>query len=127
MLNKVIIMGRLTRDPEFLVTQSGVHEARFSIACDRDYKNSSGVRETDYITCVAWRFTADFIKNYFSKGRMIIITGQLQQWKKSYSDGTTKSGVQVVAENVHFGDSRQPEKNEAQNDVPVFDDSDIPF
>lgn len=78
MLNKIIVMGRLTRDPELRRTQSGLSVTSFSVACDRDFKSQSGEKETDFIDIVAWRTTAEFVCKYFSKGRMAVVEGRLQ-------------------------------------------------
>lgn len=77
MLNKIIVMGRLTRDPELRRTQSGLSVTSFSVACDRDFKSQSGEKETDFIDIVAWRTTAEFVCKYFSKGRMAVVEGRL--------------------------------------------------
>ena len=83
MLNKIYLMGRLTRDPELRRTQSGTAVASFSLAVDRDYKTQNGEKETDFIDIVAWRNTAEFISKYFTKGRMAVVEGRLQirEWK----------------------------------------------
>ena len=78
MLNKIIVMGRLTRDPELRRTQSGLSVISFSVACDRDFKSQSGEKETDFIDIVAWRTTAEFVCKYFSKGRMAVVEGRCQ-------------------------------------------------
>ena len=83
MLNRIVLMGRLTRDPELRKTQSGTAVASFSLAVDRDYKPQDGERETDFIDIVAWRSTAEFVSKYFTKGRMAVVEGRLQvrDWK----------------------------------------------
>lgn len=78
MLNRTIMMGRLTRDPELRKTQTGTPVCSFSIACDRGFKNASGEKETDFFDCVAWRQTAEFVSQYFTKGRMVVVEGRLQ-------------------------------------------------
>ena len=107
MLNKIVIMGRLTRDPELRRTQSGTAVTSFSIACDRDFKSQSGEKETDFIDVVAWRQTAEFVCKYFAKGRMAIAEGRLQirDWKDR--DGNNRRSAEVVADNVYFGDSKR--------------------
>ena len=87
MLNKIFIMGRLTRDPELRRTQSGTAVTSFSLAVDRDYKSQSGEKETDFIDVVAWRSTAEFVSKYFTKGRMAVVEGRLQ-----IRDWTDKDG-----------------------------------
>ena len=107
MLNKIILMGRLTRDPELRRTQSGTAVASFSLAVDRDYKAQNGDRETDFIDCTAWRSTAEFVSSYFTKGRMAIVEGRLQVNDWTDRDGGKRRSCVVVADNVYFGDSRK--------------------
>ena len=107
MLNKIFIMGRLTRDPELRRTQSGTAVTSFSLAVDRDYKSQSGEKETDFIDVVAWRSTAEFVAKYFTKGRMAVVEGRLQirEWKDK--DGNNRRSAEVVADNIYFGDSKR--------------------
>ena len=107
MLNKIFIMGRLTRDPELRRTQSGTAVTSFSLAVDRDFKSQSGEKETDFIDVVAWRSTAEFVAKYFTKGRMAVVEGRLQirDWKDK--DGNSRRSAEVVADNIYFGDSRR--------------------
>ena len=107
MLNKVFIMGRLTRDPELRRTQSGTAVTSFSLAVDRDFKSQSGEKETDFIDVVAWRSTAEFVAKYFTKGRMAVVEGRLQirEWKDK--DGNNRRSAEVVADNIYFGDSKR--------------------
>ena len=108
MLNRIIIMGRLVRDPELRTTQSGVSVTSFTLAVDRDFKNrDSGEKSTDFIDVVAWRQTAEFICKYFGKGRMAVAEGRLQirDWKDR--DGNNRRSAEVVADNVYFGDSKR--------------------
>lgn len=107
MLNKVVIMGRLARDPELRRTQSGIAVTSFRIACDRDYKSQNGDKETDWIDIVAWRNTAEFVSKYFAKGRMAIVEGRLQTRDWTDKDGNKRTAVEVVADNVYFGDSKR--------------------
>ena len=107
MLNKVVIMGRLARDPELRRTQSGVSVTSFRIACDRDFKSQSGEKETDWIDIVAWRNTAEFVSKYFQKGRMAIVEGRLQTRDWTDKDGNRRVAVEVVADNIYFGDSKR--------------------
>lgn len=106
MLNRVTLMGRLTRDPELRRTQSGVSVCSFSIAADRDYTGQDGEKTTDFFDIVAWRSTAEFICKYFSKGRMIVVDGQLQTRKWKDKDGNNRTSVETVANSCYFGDSR---------------------
>ena len=107
MLNKIILMGRLTRDPELRRTGSGTAVTSFSLAVDRDFKSQSGEKETDFIDIVAWRNTAEFVSKYFTKGRMAVVEGRLQihDWKDK--DGNNRHSAEVVADNIYFGDSRK--------------------
>ena len=107
MLNKIIIMGRLTRDPELRRTQSGTAVTSFSIACDRDFKSQSGEKETDFIDVVAWRNTAEFVSKYFAKGRMAVVEGRLQIRDWTDREGGKRRSAEVVADNVYFGDSKR--------------------
>jgi single-strand DNA-binding protein len=108
MLNRIIIMGRLTRDPELRHTQSGVAVASFSLAVDRDFKNKeSGEKATDFIDVVVWRSTAEFVSKYFTKGRMAVVEGRLQIRDWNDKDGNKRRSAEIVADNVYFGDSRR--------------------
>ena len=107
MLNKIFIMGRLTRDPELRHTQSGTAVASFSLAVDRDFKEQDGSRATDFIDCVAWRSSAEFVDKYFSKGRMAVVEGRLQIRDWTDKDGNKRRSAEVVADNVYFGDSKR--------------------
>ena len=107
MLNKIILMGRLTRDPELRRTQSGTAVTSFSLAVDRDFKSQSGEKETDFIDIVAWRNTAEFVSKYFTKGRMAVVEGRLQIRDWTDRDGGKRRSAEVIAENVYFGDSKR--------------------
>ena len=107
MLNKIFIMGRLTRDPELRRTQSGTAVTSFSLAVDRDFKSQSGEKETDFIDVVAWRSTAEFVAKYFAKGRMAVVEGRLQMRDWTDRDGNKRRSAEVVADNIYFGDSRR--------------------
>ena len=109
MLNKIVLMGRLTRDPDLRRTQSGTAVASFTLAVDRDYKPQDGERETDFIDIVAWRGTGEFVSKYFSKGRMAVVEGRLQVRDWTDKDGNKRRSTEVVADNVYFGDSKRPE------------------
>lgn len=106
-LNRVILMGRLTRDPELRRTNSGTAVTSFSLAVDRDFKDKSGNKETDFIDIVAWRNTAEFVANYFTKGRMAIVEGRLQMRDWTDKDGSKRRSAEVQAENIYFGDSNK--------------------
>ena len=108
MLNHITIMGRLTRDPELRRTSRGIAVASFSLAVDRDFSpKDGGERETDFIDCVAWRQTGEFVSKYFTKGRMAVVSGRLQIRGWTDKDGNKRRSAEVVADNVYFGDSRR--------------------
>lgn len=106
MLNKSFLMGRLTRDPELRHTQAGTPVCSFSIACERDFKNDKGERDTDFFDCVAWRQTAEFVSQYFTKGRMVIVEGRLQNRDWTDKEGHKRRSTELVASSVYFGDSK---------------------
>lgn len=108
MLNKIVLMGRLTRDPELRRTQSGTAVTSFTLAVDRDFKNQSGEKETDFIDVVAWRQTAEFVCNYFSKGRMAVAEGRLQFRDWTDKDGNKRRNAEIIVSNVYFGDDERP-------------------
>lgn len=108
MLNHIVLMGRLTRDPELRRTGSGTPVAIFTIAVDRDYSGKDGgEKETDFIEIVAWRNTAEFVSKYFTKGRMAVVSGRLQVRKWKNKEGENRYSTEVVADNVYFGDSKK--------------------
>ena len=133
MLNKIILMGRLTRDPELRRTQSGTAVASFTLAVDRDYKPQDGERETDFIDIVAWRGTGEFVSKYFSKGRMAVVEGRLQVRDWTDKDGNKRRSTEVVADNVYFGDSKRPESGTPAEpsgelqELPDEDKGELPF
>ena len=108
MLNHIVLMGRLTRDPELRRTGSGIAVASFTVAVDRDFgSRETGEKETDFIDCVAWRQTAEFVSKYFTKGRMAVVSGRLQIRNWNDKDGNKRRSAEVVADNVYFGDSKR--------------------
>ena len=108
MLNHIVIMGRLARDPELRRTQSGVPVASFRLAVDRDFKDkNTGERGTDWIDVVAWRATGEFVSRYFTKGRMAVVEGRLRMRDWTDKEGNKRTTAEVVADNVYFGDSRR--------------------
>ena len=146
MLNRIIIMGRLTRDPELRHTQAGTPVASFSLAVDRDFKDkATGERATDFIDVVAWRATADFAAKYFTKGRMAVAEGRLQIRDWTDREGNKRRTAEIIAENIYFGDSKNGKKDGTAGDgapddevpgggdfssPPDFDfgsDGDLPF
>ena len=108
MLNHITLMGRLTRDPELRRTGSGIAVASFTVAVDRDFGGrDGGEKETDFIDCVAWRQTGEFVSKYFTKGRMIVVSGRLQIRSWTDKDGNKRRTAEVVADNCYFGDSKR--------------------
>ena len=122
MLNHIVIMGRLTRDPELRKTGSGVSVASFTVAVDRDFSGKDGgEKETDFIDCVAWRGTAEFVSKYFTKGRMIVASGRLQLRDWTDKEGNKRRSAEVVADNCYFGDSKKDDdqpKSQPQYGAP---------
>lgn len=111
MLNHIVIMGRLTRDPELRCTSIGTSVASFTLAVDRDFKNSSGDRETDFVDVVAWRNTAEFVSRNFGKGRMAVVSGRLQIRTWTDKDGSKRKTAEIIADNVYFGDSKPAQES----------------
>ena len=108
MLNHIVIMGRLARDPELRHTQTGTPVASFTLAVDRDFKDkNTGERQTDWIDVVAWRGTGEFVSRYFTRGRMAVVEGRLQMREWTDKDGNRRTTAEVVADNVYFGDSKR--------------------
>ena len=142
MLNKIFIMGRLTRDPELRRTQNGTAVAGFALAVDRDYKNADGTKDTDFVDVVAWRSTAEFAAKYFAKGRMAVVEGRLQIRNWQDKDGNKRRSAEVVADNVYFGDNKKEGDSsggykaagkavdvepDTEDFAEVEDDEDLPF
>ena len=108
MLNHIVLMGRLTRDPELRRTGSGIAVTSFTVAVDRDFgPKDGGERETDFIDCVAWRNTGEFVSKYFTKGSMAVVSGRLQIRGWTDKDGNKRRSAEIVADNVYFGDSKR--------------------
>lgn len=105
MLNHIVIMGRLTRDPELRQTGSGVSVANFSVAVDRDFSKGEE-KETDFIDCVAWRHTGEFVSKYFTRGSLIVVSGRLQVRSYTDKDGNNWRAAEIVADNCYFGGSK---------------------
>ena len=120
MLNKTILMGRLTKDPELCYTSNNIPVVNFTIAVERDYKGPDGKKETDFIDIVAWRNTAEFISRYFAKGRMIAVEGHLQTRKWTTSNGEPRKAVEVEVDNAYFADSSD---NRGQTEYSYSDES----
>ncbi len=113
MLNKVILQGRLTADPELKMTNSGVSVTQFTLAVERDYQ-SNGKRETDFINVVAWKGTAEFASKYFSKGKMMLLSGRLEVRNYTAADGSKRYVTEVIADNVYFAGDKGESKAEAK-------------
>ena len=141
MLNRIVIMGRLTANPELRRTGSGVAVASFTLAVDRDFSGKDGgEKETDFIDCVAWKGTGEFVSKYFHKGSMAVVSGRLQIRSWTDKDGNKRRTAEVVADNVYFGDSKRDSENSsapanyggyaapAQDFAPMTDDdAALPF
>ena len=117
MLNRIVLMGRMTRDPELRRTNSGAAVTSFTLAVDRDFKGQNGEKETDFIDVTCWRNTAEFVSKYFTKGRMAVVEGRLQIRDWTDKDGGKRRTAEVVADSVYFGDSQK----EASQDFPRQD------
>ena len=116
MLNHIVIMGRLTRDPELRYTQSNTPVASFNVAVDRDFSSrESGERQTDFIDCVAWRSTGEFVSKYFTKGSMIVVSGRLQIRDWQDREGGKRRSAEIVADNVYFGESKRRDGDGGQS------------
>ena len=114
MLNHIVLMGRLTRDPELRYTNSNVPVASFRIAVDRDFgRGENGEKQTDFIDVVAWRQTGEFVSKYFTKGSMAVVSGRLQMRDWTDRDGNKRTSAEVVADNVYFGDSKRRDDGDA--------------
>ena len=112
MLNHITVMGRLVRDPELRRTGSGVAVASFCVAVDRDYQSKDGSeRKADFINCVAWRQTGEFISKYFTKGRMIVVDGRLEMRDWTDRDGNKRTTAEINVDNAYFGDSKRDSDN----------------
>ena len=108
MLNHIVIMGRLARDPELRRTQTGTPVAYFRLAVERDFKDkASGERITDWIDVTAWSYTAEFVSRYFTKGRMAVVSGRLQMRDWTDKNGIKRTSSEIVADSVYWGDSRR--------------------
>lgn len=133
MLNRVILMGRLTADPELRQTQSGLSVLSFSIAVERDFANKGEEKQVDFINLVAWRQTAEFISKYFSKGKMIAVDGRLQVRNYTDSNGNNRTTSEVLIDKAYFagGDNNANKKQKITiddvGDFEEIDDENLPF
>ena len=134
MINMVALMGRLTFEPELKTTPAGVSVIRFQVACDRNFQRAGQERQADFIDCVAWRQTAEFISRYFHKGSMIAIDGSIQQRQYTDKNGNKRNAFEILVDNANFCGSKSESGNNA--DVQVddsnfdevdIDDGDLPF
>lgn len=125
MINKCILMGRLTKDLELRTTNNGTNVTTFTIAVDTGYGED---KKTDFINCVAWKKTAEFVNKYFSKGQMIIVLGRISTRTYEDKNGDKKYITEVIANEVQFGESKKTESAPTDNDdFTPLDDDDIPF
>mgnify|MGYP000688803806 CR=1 FL=1 len=131
MLNNIVIMGRLTRDPELRPTSSGVAVASFTLACERDFAPQGADKKTDFIDVCAWQYTAEFVDKYFSKGQMAIVTGRLQIRNWEDKEGNKRRSAEILADHVYFGEGKKDraETSEPQGEFNEItgDDPDLPF
>lgn len=126
MLNKIVIMGRLTRDPEYRTTATGTSVVNFSVAVDRDFPGQTGEKETDFIDCVAWKHTAEFVTKYFAKGSMAVVAGRLQVRSWTDKDGNKRRTAEVVADSVYFGESKRSDSGAGTHAAPGYSAPAIP-
>ncbi|MFQ9519183.1 MAG: single-stranded DNA-binding protein [Acutalibacteraceae bacterium] len=130
MINNVVIMGRLTKDPELKTTQSGLSVVSFTVAVERKFQKS-GERQADFLNVVAWRQTAEFVEKYFTKGSMIAVQGSIQTRKYEDKNGNKRTAVEIVADNVSFcgfkTESGKPNLNVSNDDFEEIGNDDLPF
>ena len=120
MLNRIDLMGRLTRDPELRYTQSQTPVASFSLAVERDFgSRDGGERQTDFIDCVAWRSTAEFVSKYFQKGSMAVVSGRLQIRDWTDRDNNKRRSAEVVVDNIYFGESKRSREESQSAHAPA--------
>lgn len=124
MLNQITLMGRLVADPDLRYTNSGTAVASFRLAVDRDMKEQSGERKADFIEAVAWKGTAEFVKKFFKKGSMIVISGRLQMRDWKDKNGNKRTSAEVVANNVYFGAAKSEETKAVNVDAAGFEELD---
>lgn len=125
-LNRIVVMGRITRDIELRRTQTGTPVASFTLAVDRDFKDKqTGEKQADFLDVTAWRGTAEFASRYFGKGRMAIVEGRLQMRDWTDKEGNKRRSAEIVADNIYFGDSKKSESSYTQAE-PKFEELDGP-
>lgn len=118
MLNKAVVMGRLTRDPELRHTQSGIAVTSFSLAIERDFRSQGEEKQTDFIDIVCWRQTAEFTAKWFRKGQLVAIAGRIQSRKWQDKEGNNRVSVEIVADEAHFAERRSEGPSEQNYDIP---------
>lgn len=121
MLNRVILMGRLTAEPDYRTTQSGVSMVRFGLAVDRDFKSQSGERQTDFFNIIAWRSTADFVSRYFHKGQLVALQGSVQVNNYTDREGNKRTSYDIVADQVYFAESKRDNGQQSNYDYSRYD------
>ena len=127
-MNSICIMGRITKAPELKTTTTGTSVLSFTVAVDRNYQKQGEEKQTDFINCVAWRTTAEFIAKYFAKGQMIALTGELQTRSYEDKDGNKRTATEVVASKVSFcGDKKKENTSTADISLAIEDNDDLPF
>lgn len=132
MLNRIVLMGRLVKDPELRRTGSGTAVTSVTLAVDRDFKEQDGTRKADFIDVVAWKGTAEMLAKYFTKGRMAVVEGRLQLRDWTDKEGNKRRTAEIVANNVYFGDAKRDDSAPAQSEPQggfreIADDGDLPF
>lgn len=137
MLNQITIMGRLTRDPELRYTKEGAAVASFTLAVERDFKDGNNNRQTDFIDCIAWRQTGEFISKYFAKGQMAAVSGRLQFRDWTDNNGNKRRSAEVVVDHAYFGESKRSHEDAQEGYEPGGqrlrvispheDDEELPF
>lgn len=116
MLNHIVLMGRMTRDPELRYTQSQTPVASFTLACERDFGGrDGGEKQTDFIDIVTWKHTAEFVSKYFTKGSMAVVSGRLQIREWTDRDGAKRRSAEVIADNIYFGESKRSTEDSTSN------------
>lgn len=121
MMNRVCLMGRLTKDPELKQTQNNVSVATFSLAVDRNYQSDKDNKQTDFINIVAWRHTAEFVGKYFTKGQLVAVEGSIQTRSYQDKDGNNRTVFEVVADQVYFAEKKQNGENKSQSESSAKD------
>jgi single-strand DNA-binding protein len=133
MLNTITIMGRICNELELKMTNTGTEVLSFTVACERDFKDKDGNKQTDFIDVIAFKNTANFVSQYFAKGRMAVVSGRLQTRTWEDRDGNKRKSTEIIAENVYFGDSKSNQattENASQSNfenVTEIVDGDLPF